>query len=154
SAFHSNVLSSPFTLSWANDTATSNYTYNGDIVVLTFKVKDDAEVGATPITVTYEYNNYDIIDKDMNRVEFNVENGSVNITDVLIGDVNNDGNVNTLDRVILTRYIAKWAEYPAESINMVAADVNCDGSVNTLDRVILTRYIAHWGGYESLPYNN
>ena len=154
SAFHSNVLSSPFTLSWANDTATSNYTYNGDIVVLTFKVKDDAEVGATPITVTYEYNNYDIIDKDMNRVEFNVENGSVNISDVLIGDVNNDGNVNTLDRVILTRYIAKWAEYPAESINMVAADVNCDGSVNTLDRVILTRYIAHWGGYESLPYNN
>ena len=154
SAFHSNVLSSPFTLSWANDTATSNYTYNGDIVVLTFKVKDDAEVGATPITVTYEYNNYDIIDKDMNRVEFNVENGSINISDVLIGDVNNDGNVNTLDRVILTRYIAKWAEYPAESINMVAADVNCDGSVNTLDRVILTRYIAHWDGYESLPYNN
>lgn len=154
SAFHSNVLSSPFTLSWANDTATSNYTYNGDIVILTFKVKDDADVGATPITVTYEYNNYDIIDKDMNRVEFNVEDGSVNITDVLIGDVNNDGNVNTLDRVILTRYLANWAEYPEGSINTVAADVNCDGKVNTLDRVILTRYIAHWEGYESLPYNN
>ena len=29
----------------------------------------------------------------------------------LIGDVNEDGKVNTLDRVILTRYIAKWEGY-------------------------------------------
>ena len=153
-AFHSNAMNSPFTLSWANDTATTNYTYNGDIVIFTFDVKDGAALGATPITVTYDYDNYDIIDKDMNPVEFNVANGSVNIIDVLIGDVNNDGKVNQLDRVVLTRYLANWTEYPEGSINTVAADVNCDGKVNTLDRVILTRYIANWTGYESLPYNN
>ena len=153
-AVHSNVMNSPFTLSWANDTATTNYTYNGDIAVLTFNVKEGAEIGETPITVTYKPANYDIIDKDMNSVEFAVINGNVNIIDVIIGDVNNDGSVNTLDRVILTRYIANWEEYPEGSINMTAADVNGDGTVNTLDRVILTRYIANWSGYESLPYNN
>lgn len=73
-------------------------------------------------------------------------------TEVIFGDVNNDGVVNTLDRVILTRYIANWAEYPEESINMLAADVNCDGNVNTLDRTILTRHIANWDGYIELPY--
>ena len=52
---------------------------------------------------------------------------------VIVGDVNEDGKVNTLDRVILTRYIAKWEEYPAGSINTVAADVNCDGKVNIYD---------------------
>ena len=153
SAYHSNSLNSPFTLSWANDTATTNYTHNGDIAVLTFKIKDGAALGSTPITITYDYDNYDIIDKDMNPVEFNVVSGSVNVIDVIIGDVNNDGKVNQLDRVVLTRYLANWTEYPEGSINKVAADVNCDGKVNTLDRVILTRYIANWTGYESLPYS-
>ncbi|MBO5420426.1 MAG: InlB B-repeat-containing protein [Clostridia bacterium] len=154
SAYHSNSLNSPFTLSWANDTATTNYTHNGDIAVFTFKIKDGAALGSTPITITYDYDNYDIIDKDMNPVEFNVVSGSVNVIDVIIGDVNNDGKVNQLDRVVLTRYLANWTEYPEGSINTVAADVNCDGKVNTLDRVILTRFIANWTGYESLPYNN
>ena len=72
--------------------------------------------------------------------------------DVIVGDVNDDGKVNTLDRVIVTRYIANWSGYTEENINMIAADVNCDSKVNTLDRVILTRYIANWSGYTSLPY--
>lgn len=76
-----------------------------------------------------------------------------NDADVLIGDVNEDGKVNTLDRVVLTRYLANWTEYPEGSINKVAADVNCDGKVNTLDRVILTRFIANWDGYTQLPYS-
>jgi len=28
-----------------------------------------------------------------------------------MGDVNNDGEVNNLDRQILTRHLAKWAGY-------------------------------------------
>ena len=153
SAVHTDAYTSPYILNWANDTATENFTYNGEVVVLTFNVLEGAELGETPITVSYNYDNYDIIDKDMNPVEFETVNGSVNIIDVIIGDVNEDGRINQLDRVILTRYIAKWTEYPEGSINTIAADVNADGRINQLDRVILTRYIAKWTGYTELPYN-
>ncbi len=152
SAYHSDNLKSPYTLSWANDTSTSNFTADGEIVTLVFDVLDTAPLGESAVTVRYDYDNYDIIDKDMNPIRFAVTDGSVRITDVLVGDVNGDGAVNTLDRVVLTRYLADWAEYPEGSINLQAADVNGDGAVNTLDRVILTRYLANWNGYEALPY--
>jgi len=71
---------------------------------------------------------------------------------ILYGDVNGDGTVNNKDRLVLTRYLAKWTDYPAEVINMAAADVNADGTVNNKDRLILTRHLAKWTGYEELPY--
>ncbi len=71
---------------------------------------------------------------------------------ILFGDVNDDGKVNTKDRILLTRYLAGWEGYDAEDVNLLAADVNQDGAVNTKDRIILTRYLANWTGYEELPY--
>lgn len=68
---------------------------------------------------------------------------------VFSGDVNGNGVVNAKDRMMLTRYLAKWSSY--ENINMTAADVNSDGGVNAKDRMILTRYLAKWQGYETLP---
>ena len=70
---------------------------------------------------------------------------------VLYGDVNGDGEVNTRDRAILTRYLADWEGY-AHQIDLKAADVNGDGSVDTRDRAILTRYLADWENYPELPY--
>jgi len=72
--------------------------------------------------------------------------------DTVIGDVNDDGEVNSLDRQMLTRHLANWEGYEAETLNMEAADVNEDGEVNSLDRQILTRHLANWEGYENLPY--
>ena len=70
------------------------------------------------------------------------------------GDVNDDGEVNNLDRQILTRYLANWDGYNEDMINMKMADLNGDGEVNNLDRQILTRHLANWEGYEQLPYLN
>ncbi len=152
-AVHSdNYTACPYTLTWANDLATENYTYNGEIVTLTFEVLEGAELGKTSVTVYYDYDNFDIFNVDGEEVWFEMVDGSVNVIDVLIGDVNSDGKVNTQDRMILTRYLAKWTGYTEDVINMTAADVNCDGKVNTQDRMILTRYLAKWTGYEELPY--
>ena len=71
----------------------------------------------------------------------------------IVGDVNRDGRVNTQDRILLARYLAKWIGYDAERIDLAAADVNGDGRVNTQDRIILARYLAKWIGYEELPAN-
>ncbi len=72
--------------------------------------------------------------------------------EILLGDVDGNGTVNTRDRILLTRYLAGWEGYDEEDINLLAADVNQDGTVNTKDRIILTRYLANWTGYEELPY--
>ena len=79
-------------------------------------------------------------------------NIEVEATAVIYGDVNGDGVVDTLDRMVLSRYLANWDEYDTNSINMDAADVNGDGVVDTLDRMVLNRYLANWDGYEDLPY--
>ena len=86
-------------------------------------------------------------------MNFQTVSGNVTVTNVLIGDVNSDNQVNNLDRMILTRYLADWSDYSEEVINMLAADVNADGQVNNLDRMILTRHLADWSGYEELPVN-
>jgi hypothetical protein len=68
------------------------------------------------------------------------------------GDANGDGKVNAQDRVILNRYLAKWAGYEAQIKDMDGSgysynmDINNDGKVNAQDRVILNRYLAKWGG--------
>ena len=151
SSSHKPEYSSPYTLSWANDTATSNYTVNGTVATLSFEIKDGASVGNYPITVTYDYNNYGIYDKDLNKVTFNIENGAVEVIDVIYGDVDGNGIVNNLDRVYLTRYLANWNDY--QNIDLNAADVDNNGTVNNLDRVILTRHLANWSAYSELPYS-
>jgi len=152
-AVHSdNKSACPYPLNWVNDLVTTNFTANGDVVVLTFLIAEDAEVGKTPITVSYEYDNYEIYNADGEEVWFDIQNGYVDVMDVLIGDVNGDRKVNVQDRLILTRYLAGMIGYTADMINMKAADVNCDGRVNAQDRMILTRYLAQWTAYPELPH--
>lgn len=67
-----------------------------------------------------------------------------------VGDANDDGTVGTVDRVLLSRYLAGWPDILPliKDINMM--DINSDRTVNAKDRVILSRYIANWGE----PYNS
>ena len=150
SSSHKPEYVSPYTLSWANDTSTENYTVDGSIAILTFKIKEGTTVGSYPVVISYDYDNYGIYDKDLNKINFSIENGSVDVSAYLCGDVNSDGAVNNLDRLYLTRYLANWEDY--QDIDLVAADVDCSGTVNNLDRVILTRYLANWDEYSELPY--
>jgi len=150
--FHSDSLGNPYTLSWVNDTAVEDYTYSGDIAVLEFMVNKDAQAGDYSVEVFYDYDNYDIINCNLEKIEFVTENTVVAVEEVNYGDVNGDGTVNNLDRVVLTRYLADWEGYTEDIIDMFASDVNCDGVVNALDRVILTRHLADWDDYADIPY--
>ena len=86
--------------------------------------------------------------KKIQRIQCSACSGTGNI----LGDVNGDGIVNNYDRLLLTRWLAKWPEALEQGIIEAAADVNCDGKVNNLDRLILTRHLAHWAEYATLPY--
>ena len=57
------------------------------------------------------------------------------------GDVTGDGKINSLDGLLLMRYLNGW------NVNIAspeAMDVNGDGKVNSLDGLILMRYLNGW----------
>ena len=143
---HKPELVSPYTLAWVNDTATSNYSDNGTIVTLTFKVSESAEKGKLyPIELSYDYNNYDIYDKDLNLIYFNVIAGGVDIyqSSVMIGDVNDDSRISIEDATMLQRFLA---EFFTRDLNdektFLQADVNSDGRVTIADVTAIQRLIA------------
>ena len=80
-----------------------------------------------------------------------ISNGNLSLTAIVAGDLNGDGQVNPMDRVILIRHLAEWEGYEANTFCYAAADLNGDGNVNAMDRVILVRHLASWEGYETLP---
>ena len=142
----------PYTLSWTNDEATENLVVNGTIVTLTFEIAEDAKEGVYPIEVSYDNDNKEILDKDIQTVDFAVQNGSVTVTRSIPGDADRDGTVTSADRIVLSRYLAGWEGYGPENLDLAAMDVNSDGKETSVDRVILARHLAGWTGYETLPY--
>ncbi len=153
STMHRVQYTQPYILNWVNDTATSNFTADGTLVTLTFKVNANATEGSYPISVSYNYDNYDIYDIDVKPVKFTLVSGGVEVRNTILGDVNGDGVVTAQDRVLLARYLAGGWNITEDDIDLTAADVNLDGKVNGADRAILARYIAKWDVslYTSLP---
>ena len=57
------------------------------------------------------------------------------------GDLNGDDKINSLDGLMLMRYLNCWN---VEIAFPDAMDVNGDGKVNSLDGLILMRYLNGW----------
>ena len=151
--YHKPELTSPYTLVWANDTATRNFAVNDTIATLTFAIKDGAEKGKTyPVELTYDYDNYDIYDKDLNLIRFSVNNGQIRIkesgenteststTKLFIGDVNKDGKRNIKDATLIHKYIAHIVNLTDEQLS--DADVNKDNDVDVKDASMLQKVLA------------
>ena len=62
--------------------------------------------------------------------------------------MNQDGEVNATDRMILSRYLAGWEGYGTKIKSMDAADIDRNSKVEAKDRMILARYLAGWIGYD------
>ena len=118
---------------WTSSGADSSY--NGVILSLTFKVKEGVEDGMIPVTVSYSSG--DIGNNDEESLFPSVVAGGVTVFSVIPGDINGDGNVNSLDLIRLKKYIAD------DTTELVGSgDVNGDGNVNSLDLIRLKKYIA------------
>jgi len=151
-AMHKQELESPYTLSWANGTVEENFTYNGAVATLVFEVAADAAFGDYSIEITYDYDNDDIINADLETVNFLITNGFVTVgeavVDIVVGDVNDDGKINSLDELALAKRVAGL---DGATVNEAAADVNADGKINSLDELVLAKHVAGLDGYETLP---
>lgn len=59
---------------------------------------------------------------------------------IIYGDINDDGNITTVDLGVLLQHINKWDV----TIKTDSADVNDDGAINTQDYGILMQYVNGW----------
>ena len=62
----------------------------------------------------------------------------------VIGDVNEDGKLDTKDSVLLSQYLAGWTSAQLSNRQLLIADMNYDGSVTTADATILSQVTAEW----------
>lgn len=128
------------TLTWFKDTAStepSNNTLDGSFAVLTFKVKADAALGDTEVSVAFDAKN--VHDIDEQPVPFTVEAGKVTVFKHLPGDVNGDGMVDISDVALLAAYVK--AEGQGVTIVKAAANVNGEDAVDISDVALLAAYV-------------
>ncbi|WP_243467774.1 dockerin type I domain-containing protein [Acetivibrio straminisolvens] len=85
----------------------------GDNTKITAYIKDTLKYGVEPVTVA----------------------------DIILGDLNYDGKVNSTDYSILKRYILGTINKDSDPNFLKAADVNKDGRVNSTDYSLMKRYI-------------
>ena len=142
---HKPEYESPYTLAWVNDTATKNFTASGTVATLTFKVSSKAKTGESyQIRISYNYDNYDIYDKDLKQVRFQTIDGIVKISNnhsYVLGDANKDSRVNGSDTKFIQEYVAQIIT--AQSIDADAADVDIDGQVSIIDVTSIQRYLSN-----------
>ena len=131
------VIASPYTLRWADSLATVNNASDGNIVKLTFNIKETADSGIYYITVDpIEARNV-----DGTKIIFASGKSTVTVVDYITGDGDGDGEISDWDAILLNRYLAGWENV---ELNVFAADIDGDGEVSDWDAIILERYLAGW----------
>lgn len=111
-----------------------NYTGNGEVLILKFKVLEGASDGLAAVTLS----GFDIIDADENGITAAVTPGGVNVITRLPGDVNGDGEIDTKDALRLKKYLAGMDV----EINLFNTDVNGDNKVSSIDLLRLMKHLA------------
>ena len=72
-----------------------------------------------------------------------INQGHVEVINVVTGDVFEDGTVNSKDAIRLSQYLAKWS-IELKNSEKKAADIIKDDTVNTKDAIKLAQYLAKW----------
>ena len=130
----------PYTVLWADSLASQNHTQDGDLLILTFRVAENAQNGETTVTVSYDADS--TVNVDLEPVTFQTESGTIRVSGRIAGDVNGDGSVDLKDVTILRRYLAGGWDVTIDEEN---ADVNGSGTVTLVDVILITRFLA--GGW-------
>ena len=129
----------PYNLQWAYGLSTEDITYEGEIAVITFKVKDSAKLGNTQVKIYADQ----ATNQKGEKLGVKGTTANINILEqppCVLGDVDDSGEINLVDLVCLAQYVAKWDV----NFNENAMDVNGDAVKDLTDLVLLAQYIADW----------
>ena len=118
---------------------TEPMTMGGTLLDLTFHAKEGTEFGEVPISIPID-DDFVFVDNDYSDIAVSINPGTVEICEILIGDVNFDGKTNVIDANMVRRFSAKLLTL--DDKQKLAADVNGDGSVDVIDANLIRRYAA------------
>lgn len=118
----------------------ADYTQDGELMQLTFRISDTAEPGDYAVKVNF----IEAYTAELDDVTFATVDGAVQVLDFVYGDANGDGIVNTKDIILIRRHVAAKDPVTGESTVAVqaGADANGDGIVNTKDIILVRRHVA------------
>ena len=132
-----NLSENPISLHWEGDAADSSC---GTLLTITFSAPEKTKNGEYAVTLSHEPG--EVYDGSAEAVTLLIENGSVTVQRLPVGDVNDDGVIGAKDVTALRRYLAGGYGIAASE---TVADANGDGAINAKDLTLLRRYLA--GGY-------
>ena len=117
------------------------------LFTVTFKINEGIESGVINSVILDYSGAWDGIESKYQFHQFEVQQGSITVNNIIYGDVNGDTIVNPLDVTRLKRYFSGVDSSPN---NFVAenANVNGDAVLNPLD---VTRLIRYFSGVDSSP---
>lgn len=105
------------------------------IAVLTFDVIA-TDVCSTEISATVD----EAYDSNDNFVNLTVFNKTIEIINVLSGDIDGNGKVNAADYAMLVNYVRCDIKMPSDEA-FFSADINKDGTVDAFDAIMLDLYL-------------
>lgn len=78
--FGTHLTANPYTMYWEDSLSYENYTNNGVFVTLTFRIREGAAVGESPVTLILDNNS--IFDCNVHPVPFQAVSGTVTVFDL------------------------------------------------------------------------
>ena len=84
--FGDTLTANPYIVSWSNGTAQTDYSANGDLVYLTFKIAENATAGTLPVTVSYDAE--EIYNKAFENITFAMNPGIITVEESEEADPN------------------------------------------------------------------
>ena len=145
------LKASPFKAAWFNGAVKKDYSNNGELGVLHFRVKNEAITKIYSIQLFVDSKN--TFDINLNSKELKTVDGSIEViksndSDYQLGDVNGDSDINAKDATMILIAAAKVGTGGVTGLTVEqekTADVNADGMINAKDANTILRYAATVG---------
>ena len=131
------VLTNPVVFNW--DTLSEEVSEDGMIMVLTFRVDQDADIESL-LNIDVVCKDGDVFNNKLETMEVTAVDATVRVIDYIPADINGDGVLNGKDVTLLRRFNANYAV----DILAKAADVNGDDVINNKDVTLIRRKLAGW----------
>ncbi len=128
---------SPMQLNWTANMEEGNVIGDVALATLTFEVLETAAETDTTIKFKFDTakNSYNA---ERDAVAWNdAADINVDIVNVRLGDISNDGRIDNLDSIVLLQYLVGIED----TIIFEAADISKDGRIDNLDSIILLQYL-------------
>ena len=122
-----------------------NHTSDGVIATLVFEVAEDARVGDYGVQLRFMSASTD----DFNAVVMTDCSATISVESAQAGDANGDGFVDTIDLVMIRKYLA--AMDPVTKVSEIevrkGADANNDGVIDAIDLAFVRQYLASMSAF-------